>query len=109
MPCWTIQQSKVEFLASSTDTELLAAALQRIGYGVHRLSESELFLAKGGTSGRYDARTGRLELAPGWDVNEIKRGYSEEVVNSQARKFGWQIQWATNAAGNRQAVIQRRG
>ncbi|MHB8412532.1 MAG: hypothetical protein ACYDDI_11390 [Candidatus Acidiferrales bacterium] len=109
MPCWTIQQSKVEFLASSTDMELLAAALQRIGYGVDRVSESELLLTKEGTSGRYDAQTGRLELAPGWDVNELKRGYSEEVVNSQARMFGWQIQWTTNAAGHRQAVTQRRG
>jgi hypothetical protein len=109
MPCWTIQQSKVEFLASSTDMELLAAALQRIGYGVSRVSESELLLTKGGTSGRYDAQTGRLELARGGDVNEIKRGYAEEVVNGQARKFGWQIQWTTNAAGHRQAVTQRRG
>ena len=57
MPCWTIQQSKVEFLASSTNVELLAAALQRIGYGVNRLSESELLLTKEGTSGRYDAQT----------------------------------------------------
>ena len=109
MPCWTVQESKVEFLATSTDTGLLTTALERLGYAVARVPEGMLVFRKDGASGSYDPRTGRLELAQGWDVNEIKRAYSEQTVESQARKFGWQLEWSTNAAGHRQAVVQRRG
>ena len=109
MPCWSVQESKVEFLATSTDTGLLATALERLGYAVARVPEGMLVFRKDGQSGSYAPRTGRLELAQGWDVNEIKRAYSEQTVESQARKFGWQLEWSTNAAGHRQAVVQRRG
>ncbi len=109
MPCWTIQESKVEFLAKSTDAELLATALEKRGYEVTRASETALVFRKDGGLGSYDPQTGRLGLAQGWDVNEIKRSYSDLTVESQARKFGWQLEWSTNATGRRQAVVQRRG
>ena len=109
MPCWSIQESKAEFLAKSTEPELLATALEKLGYTVDRVSDTVLVFRKGGASGSYDARTGRMELAQGSELNEIKRAYSEQTVESQARKFGWQLEWSTNAAGRRQAVMQRRG
>jgi hypothetical protein len=109
MPCWTAQESKVEFLATSTDTGLLATALERLGYTAAFVPEGMLVFRKDGASGSYDSRSGRLELAQGWDVNEIKRAYSEQTVESQARKYGWQLEWSTNAAGRRQAVVERRG
>ena len=109
MPCWTVQESKVEFLATSTDTELLAAALEKLGYSVARAPEGMLVFRKDGASGSYDPRTGRLEFPQDSDVNEIKRAYAEQTVESQACKFGWQLEWSTNAAGHRQAVVQRRG
>jgi hypothetical protein len=109
MPCWTVQESKIEFLATNTDTELLATALERLGYAVARVPEGMWVLRKDGVSGSYDPRTGRLELPQDCDVNEIRRAYSEQTVESQARKFGWQLEWSTNATGHRQAVVQRRG
>src|SRR3989454_12384939 len=109
MPCWTVQESKVEFLATSTDTELLAAALERLGYTAARAPEGMLVFRKGGASGSYDPRTGRLELAQGWDVNEIKWAYSEQTAERQARKFGWQLEWSNHAAGHRTALGQRTG
>jgi hypothetical protein len=113
MPCYTIQQSHVEFLAKSTDLTLLTEALRKLGFEVSEL-DHRLVLRKRDPngyfrSGSYDRTTGRLELDSAWDVNEIKRAYSERVVESQARKFGWQLEWSTNAPGHRQATVLRRG
>ncbi len=113
MPCYTIQRSEVEFLPKSTDTGLLSLALERLGFEVATLND-RLVVRKPNTygysrSGSYDPKTGRLELCNGWDVDEIKRAYSEHVVESQARKFGWQLQWSTNKAGHREAIVLRRG
>ena len=113
MPCYTIQQSQVEFLAKSTDLTLLTEALRKLGFEVTELS-GRLDLRKRDPngyfrSGSYDCATGRLELDNTWDVSEIKRAYSERVVESQARKFGWQLEWSTNTASHRQATVLRRG
>ena len=113
MPCYTIQQSHVEFLSKSTDLTLLTEALRKLGFEVSELND-RLVLRKLDAngyfrSGSYDRTTGRIELDSSWDVNEIKRAYSERVVESQARKFGWQLEWSTNAAGHRQATVLRRG
>jgi hypothetical protein len=113
MPCDTIQRSEIEFLPNSTDTRLLTLALERLGFEVAMLSD-RLVLRKQDAngfyrSGSYDQKTGQLELYIGWDINEIKRAYSEQTVESQARKFGWQLQWGTNKAGRREATVLRRG
>jgi hypothetical protein len=113
MPCNTIQQSKVEFLPKNTDTGLLTQALERLGFEVSKHDDRLVLLGRDTYgyygSGSYDAKTGRLELSSGWDINEIKRGYSEQVIESQARKFGWQLQWSMNKAGHREATVLRRG
>lgn len=113
MPCNTIQQSKVEFLPKNTDTALLTQALERLGFEVSKQDDRLILLGQDNYgyygSGSYDAKTGQMELSSGWDINEIKRGYSEQVIESQARKFGWQLQWSTNKAGHREANVLRRG
>ncbi len=113
MPCNTIQQSKVEFLPKSTDTCLLTQALERLGFEVSKQDDRLILLGRDAygyySSGSYDSKTGRLELSSGWDINETKRGYSEQVIESHARKFGWQLQWSTNKAGHREAIVLRRG
>jgi hypothetical protein len=103
----------VELLAKSTDTALLAEGLRKLGFEVSELN-GRLVLRKPDPngyyrSGSYNRAAGRLELDTAWDVNEIKRAYSERVVESQARKFGWQLEWSSNAAGHRQAAVFRRG
>ena len=113
MPCDTIQRSEVQFLPNSTDTALLTLALERLSFEVRALDD-RLALRRPDTSGSYRSgsyvrKTGRLELDSSWNVNEIKRAYSEQVIESQARKFGWQLQWNKNDAGRREATVQRRG
>lgn len=107
MPCWTRVSSKVEFLAASTNVDLLAAALGSQGYAVERL-EGGLRFSQRGRAGSYDAKTGRLDAPATMDTAELKRGYSEQVVTSTARKNGWQISWSVNEDGNRVADVARR-
>lgn len=107
MPCYTVQKSKVEFLAKSTDTNLLADALRDLGFSVTQTSEG-LYFEKAGISGSYASDSARLQLDESWDGNELKRAYSTQVVESQARKFGWRLHWSTNKAGNREATVIRR-
>jgi hypothetical protein len=111
MPCNTIVRSKVEFLATSTDLTLLAGALKALGWAVVQ-GETSLQFSKGGSRpgrGSYDKATGRLTLPSNVDGDEIKRAYSEQTVEAVAKKNGWQITWKTNAAGNREANVLRRG
>ncbi len=107
MPCYTVQKSKVEFLAKSTDTNLLGEALRSLGFSVTQTPEG-LYFAKAGLSGSYSCDSGRLQLDESWDGDELKRAYSTQIVESQARKFGWRLQWSTNKAGNREATVIRR-
>ena len=106
MPCNTVQSSKVEILAQSTDVLLLQAALEGLGFQVFASSETLLTFYKNGQRGFFDKRSGRLQLAESWDSSEIKRAYSEQVVESQAKRFGWQLEWSTNAAGRREANVR---
>ena len=110
MPCDSIQRSQVEFLATSTDLQLLAEGLRSLGFTV-REHEQGLTFAKYGTSGTYDKATGKL-TSSGFnelDTAAVKVAYSEAVVNSQAKKFGWKIDWKTTASGEREATVQKRG
>jgi hypothetical protein len=106
MPCDTVRSVTVEFSAA-TDMAILTAALEASGYTV-RQNEHTLFFDKGYRTQQFDKRTHKLIVDQNVDVGQIKRGYSEQVVESQAQKFGWKVSWSTNAAGNREAAVQRR-
>ncbi len=109
MPCNTIQRSKVEFLAKSTDLGLLTKALRSLGFAdIAQVGEMLLFRSPQGT-GNYNQASGQLILPQSLEGNAIKRAYSEQVVDSQAAAHGWRIEWRTNEQGNRQAMVQRRG
>jgi len=107
MPCNTIQQSKVEFLAASTDLDLLAEALRSKGFGVSK-TFTGLVYDNGYFRGFYNAGKGRIELPASMTVDEIKQAYSRQVIESQARKFGWQLQWSVNAEGRELATVRRK-
>lgn len=109
MPCNTIQRSKVEFLAASTDTGLLTEALRSLGFTNITLQDDMLSFRTQNGLGNFHKATGRLTLPESWDINAIKRAYSAQVVQSQATKHGWKIAWSTNTQGHRQAIVQRRG
>ena len=109
MPCNTIQRSKVEFLAKSTDVGLLRRGLEALGFQeIVQVGELLAFRTREGV-GNYDKATGKLILPESCDGNAVKRAYSEQVIQSQAIKHGWRISWRTNEQGRRQAMVQRRG
>lgn len=97
----------MEFLATTTDLNLLAEALRALGYQV-RETEIGLYYSKYGSTGTYNKASGRLDTRGDLDIDEVKRGYSVQVVNSQARKFGWKVSWKLNDAGNPEAEVEKR-
>ena len=110
MPCDSVVTTTCELLSTSTDVHLLAEGLRSLGYQV-RETENGLQFTNGTVSGTYDKASGRLQSASRYDkldTAQVKRAYSEQVVNSQAKKFGWKIQWKTNAAGEREAEVEKR-
>lgn len=111
MPCYSIQESRVEFLANSTDADLLEKALKKRGFTVHR-SGNKLVYSKSDyydrTNGTYDTKTGKLEYTGDLDTADLKRAYSEEVVEHVADKQDWKIEWSTNEAGNKEANVYKR-
>jgi hypothetical protein len=109
VPCNTIQRSKIEFLATSTDLGLLTEALRSLGYSNVTLQDQVLAFRTQSGPGSFSKETGKLILPQSCDVDAIKRAYSVEVVRSQAHKHGWKIAWSKNAQGRRQATVQRRG
>lgn len=98
----------MEFLATTTDLNLLAEALRALGYQV-RETETGLYYSKYGSTGTYNKASGRLDTRGAeLDIDEVKRGYSVQVVNSQAKRFGWKVSWKVNDAGNPEAIVEKR-
>jgi hypothetical protein len=93
--------------SAATDVDLLKTALEACGYTV-RENGSVLSFSHAGRNNTFDKTRKTMVVTQGVDVAEIKRQYSEQVVESQARQFGWKLTWQTNAAGNREAAVQRR-
>ena len=107
MPCDSVERSKIAFLANTTDVTLLAKGLAKKGFNV-RQTATGLQISRYGQYGSYDKRTGRLDIPQSWDIDEFKRGYAEEVVTQQAAENGWEVEWRTNEAGNREAEVTKR-
>lgn len=106
MPCDSIERTKVEFLAKSTDAKLLAKGLRAHGYAVTENSQG-LNISKRGKYGSYNQKTGALDIPQSWDSQEFKRAYSEQVVTQTAAEHGWEIEWKTNDAGNLEATVEK--
>lgn len=107
MPCDSIETTKVEFLAKSTDIKLLVAALRAQGYQVSEFNSMVTFY-RYGRRGQYNGATGELTLPESVDGNEIKRGYAEQVAEHVANENGWELQWTVNEDGDREATVEKR-
>ncbi len=92
MPCDMVVTNVVEFLPTSTDTELLRQACESLGIVRYN----------------FNQQTGELTLPAGRDVNEVKRAYSKATVEHAAKKNGWRVEWRRNAQGNEEAKILKR-
>jgi hypothetical protein len=109
MPCDQIIRTQVQFLERSTDLKLLKKSLEQHGFSVRQTATGLTFSRGWGEQGSYEARTGKLTLPESVDVNDIKVGYSKEVVNDQAAKFGWNVDWAEDEEGNPTTKITKTG
>jgi hypothetical protein len=95
MPCDTVQQSKVEFSIERTDTEILQMALEKLGYRVTKKGKDLTFAGSGYdyVSGTYT--NGKINVTfnarQTFDVNKVKRAYSQEVVRQVSKRFGWTL------------------
>ena len=111
MPCDSVQQSQVEFLEKSTDTDLLTKALEKMGYTVVDRG-TYLQFQRYGTTGTYEKKTGKITSTGSYetvDTAELKREYSVQVVEKQAKKFGWSLSWSTSpTTGNQVAKVVKR-
>lgn len=99
MPCDSIQTAQVNFNLDATDLNLLKLALEGLGYTVSQVgSKLNFYLDRkqaSGTweNGKFSARV--YGSADEFDVNEVKRAYSKEVVKYASKRFGWTLKETT--------------
>jgi hypothetical protein len=97
MPCDQISVVAVQWTEKNTDLGLLAAALKELGLMPNLGVDQKTIVFAGGTfrNGQFNFDStlySRVSAAQASEkVAEIKRAYSSQIVQSQAKKFGWQI------------------
>jgi hypothetical protein len=115
MPCDSVITSRVEW-AENTDEATLIQALTTLGFTVNATMRDSLTFHDSNYSmtGAYDKRTHKMTVSgtSGREVEgmqaKVKVEYSKEVVNSQARRFGWSVDWKVGENGNPIATVKRR-
>src|ERR1700690_11746 len=104
MPCYTNQVSTVEF-GKNSDLALMEKAMLAIGESIYSRGPNQLDgFAVRFKDGRLEYDANKFSLA---DVANLKRAYSEQVLEQTAKRNGWNLQWSVNASGNRQATVER--
>jgi hypothetical protein len=112
MPCDTIQRSSISLELKADNKTFLIAALKALGYTVSESGEVVRFVVRE----NYETLTGsfingklRLEgdtsTVNRFNVNAVKRAYSFQVVQSQAKKHGWTLKQTKD----NKFVVQKRG
>lgn len=112
MPCDQVRTTDVKW-SKDTDVELLAAAMRDAGLRVNVSASGVLSFNRGNyqMSGTYNPNTCVMSTcdSSGDLEGQLRRGYSKQVVDSQAKRFGWKIEWQTNPkTGNMEATAKRR-
>lgn len=86
MPCWTISTVKVDF-GKIASPELLEQTLDSLGLNPQRNGNKIHF----GRGEWINVQSGESLLQQGRDVAELKRAHSKTIVQTQAKRFGWQV------------------
>ena len=82
---------KIDFAIANFDH--LRAAIEAAGYTI--VNESAGYLQFRSATGQYGVfRNGTFSVPRGWDVDAIKREYSQQIVRAAAAKYNWKIQGA---------------
>lgn len=96
MPCWTVQTSEVS-LDAKTDINLLKVALTKLGFMISEYENGNLYLSHSERingsfqNGKLSLNYGSEQLAEKYSTSNIKVAYSEQVVRSQAKRFGFTV------------------
>jgi hypothetical protein len=119
-PCNTVQNSTVNLELKAENITLLKAALESLGYAAYEQNTELHFTAASWRSDEYgDVRgtfvNGKLELTGERyavarferEINAVKKAYSVQVVQSQAKKFGWKLK--QKKQGELKFQVQKRG
>ena len=79
---------KVDFAVANFDH--LRAAVEEAGYTI--VNESAGYLQFQSAAGQYGSfQEGTFNVPRGWDVDAIKREYSQQIVRAAAAKYNWKI------------------
>lgn len=74
MPCYTVQETKVNLERANPD--ILREAMNALGV----------------INYAFNAKTGTVTVrGQSVDVADVKRAYSKQVVLTQAKRFGWTV------------------
>lgn len=81
-------QNRVSFDAANFDH--LAAALESASYRITHRAAGYLQFTDG--SGQYGTfQNGQFRVPQDWDVDAIKRQYSQQIIQAASKKYGWKI------------------
>lgn len=100
MPCYTITTVTLEL--KQADTAALKKALESLGLDPYVSSYNEQQINF--RNGSYDRSTGKLTVRNEETGKAIKRAYSAELVQMQAKRFGWQVK---KISENKYEIIKR--
>lgn len=116
MPCDSIQRSSVNLELRADNKTFLKAALEDLKFYVQyqpgHQGEAEFItgFSAQGVTGRFQANgtlriEGRTDNVSAFNINQIKRAYSVQVVKAQAKKFGWSLK----KTAEMKFAVQKRG
>lgn len=86
MPCYTLQ--KVEIDSGKMHLGELMAALKAMGYNPFHPKAN---VVQWGNAYTYSSVTGVLSGPSEAHAMDVKRAYAQQVVKSQAARFGWSV------------------
>ena len=84
MPCWTVQRMSVEFKVANVG--LLKSALKRLGW---TYNEQGTRLIIGEITLHLDTQKAELPVSAQPRLNQLKRAYSWEAIQTASRAKGW--------------------
>lgn len=100
MPCEQVRKIEVNLNASDKATMLDALLLMKLG----PMSDGDLIYF--GNQEWINTKTGQAKLSWNRNVNEIKQAYSRQIVQRQAKRFGWTLN--VNPANQNEIQIIKR-
>jgi hypothetical protein len=106
MPCDTIQTTNVSFTLENTNLDLLEKALVGLGFNVTKQSNGRLVFYGRERNENGSFKDGKFQVnysayRTEFDINQVKRAYSQQVVQNTAQRYGWKLK---STAENKYAV-----